>query len=141
MINKIIILIAVVLIAGCGSTGGSESPEYALKDFVSAIKDRNYNKAWEQLNESSHKYFDSKAKGRNMTGRELMEKNLPNLQSLGILGEDFMIMDKKQEEDVVIITIKTNDGRTSEIYTEKEGENWKLDFEKSTIESINPDEN
>ncbi len=140
MLNRIFILITSVIIVACGSVGGSDSPENAVKDFVSAIRDRNYNKAWEQLNESSKKYFDSKAKGRNMSGRELMEKNLPNPQSLGILGEEFIIADKKQEEDIVIITIKTNDGRTSEIYTEKEGERWKLDYEKSTIESINPDE-
>jgi hypothetical protein len=139
MLNRIILLIAAFII-GCGSTGGSDTPENAVKNFISAIKDRNYNNAWAQLNESSHKYFDSKAKGRNMNGRELMEKNLPNLKSLGILGEEFTIANKKQEEDMVMITIKTNDGRTSEIFTEKEGESWKLDFEKSIIESINPDE-
>jgi hypothetical protein len=141
MLKYILILITAVLIAGCGTTGGSDSPENALKDFITAIKEKNYNNAWEQLNKSSHKYFDSKAKGRNMSGRELMEKTLPNLPSLGILSEDFMIADKKQEEDVVMIKIKTNDGRTSEIYTEKEGEIWKLDFEKSIIESIIHEEN
>jgi hypothetical protein len=135
----IFILLIAVLLTGCGSTGGSDSPENAVKDFVAAIKDRNFNKAWAQLNEKSHKFFESRAKSRNTSGRDLFEKNIPDLKSLGILGENFLIADQKQDGDFVMIIIKIDDGRTSEIFTEKEGGTWKLDYAKSISESINPE--
>ncbi|HEY5535826.1 MAG TPA: DUF4878 domain-containing protein [Ignavibacteria bacterium] len=140
MRNLILIILTAFAITGCGNTGGSDSPENAVKDFVAAVKDNNYNKAWAQLNEKSQRFFENKAKGRNTSGRDLFEQNVPNLKSLGILGEEFYIADQKQEEDLVTIIIKTNSGKTSEIFTEKEGGTWKLDYAKSISESINPEQ-
>ena len=137
--KKILFLFLTALIIGCGSTGGSDSPMNAVKDFVTAIKEGNYNKAWGQLNEKSKKFFENNSKARNSNGRDFFEKNCPDIKSLGILGNEFTIVDQKQDEDLATVVIRTADGKTSDIFTEKEGGTWKLDYIKSVQESINPE--
>lgn len=138
--RKYLLIILTAFLFCCGNSGGSDSPMNAVKDFTTAVREGNYNKAWGQLNEKSKKYYDNNAKGRNDSGREFFEKNNPDLKSLGILGTNYSIADQRQEGDFATVIIKTNDGKTSEIYTEKEGGTWKLDYIKSIQESINPEE-
>jgi len=137
--KKAIFIILSAFILSCGNSGGSDSPMNAVKDFVTAIKEGNYNKAWGELNIKSKKFFDNKSKERNSSGRDYFEKFCPDVKSLGILGTDFTIVDQKQDGDIATVVIKTSDGNTSDIYTEKEGNTWKLDYIKSVQESINPE--
>ncbi|MEZ4688764.1 MAG: hypothetical protein R3A12_00735 [Ignavibacteria bacterium] len=45
MKKQIYILFVLILLAGCGSTGGSDSPANSIKDFDKALQEQNPGKA------------------------------------------------------------------------------------------------
>jgi hypothetical protein len=126
----------VFIFFGCGNSGGSDSPMNAVKDFVAAVKERNYSKAFAQMNDKSKKEFETIGKQRNLDGMEYFQKTFPNASSLGILGQNFSIADQKQEEDFATVTIRTDDGKVFDVYTEKEGGLWRIDYSKTSQNSI-----
>jgi hypothetical protein len=131
--------ILLFIFAGCGGKTGADSPANAVKDFISAVKERNFNKAWSLLNEKSARYYDNSAKVRNISGREYFEKSLLNPNSLGLLNQDFVIVDQKQNGDDAIVIIKTKDEKVVELYTVKSDDAWKFDYIASIQGSIKTD--
>jgi hypothetical protein len=133
--------IQIIFVSGCSNKGGSDTPTNAVKDFVTSVKELNFNKAWNILNEKSKRYYENSSKVRNISGREYFDKSLANPKSLGILSEDFTIVDQKQDGDVAIVIIKSKEGKIFELYTSREEEVWKFDYIKSTQESLKVDDN
>lgn len=135
-IKFIIILIFGFIYFSCGQSGGSDSPANALKDFVAALKEQNAGRAWNYLSKNSQKMYNEIAKNRNQSGKEYFEKSVSNVSSLGMMGMDFEVVDEKKEGDSAVITIKTKDQNTSELYSTKEDGVWKLDYARTIEESM-----
>ncbi|MBK8981241.1 MAG: DUF4878 domain-containing protein [Ignavibacteria bacterium] len=136
-VNLFIALFLISLfIAGCGSTGGSDSPANSLKDFVSALKEQNPGKAWNFLSSNSQKMYDDIAKNRNQSGKEYFEKSVSNVSSLGLIGMDFDVIDEKKDGDNAVVLIKSKDGSTTEYFSVKESGVWKLDYAKTIEENM-----
>lgn len=137
--NSIYILSLMLLcfiIASCGSSGGSDSPSNAVKDFVAAIKDGNPNKAWGYLSVESKKMYDDQAKNRSETGQEFFVKGMKDSRSLGVLGTEFDIINElKEVDDKATITVKTFNGKETQLYAIKEGGTWYLDYARTIEES------
>lgn len=125
-----------LIIAACGSTGGSDSPSNAVKDFVAAIKDGNPAKAWSYLSVESKKMYDEQAKNRNESGQEFFVKGMKDSRSLGVLGTEFDVVNEvKEGDDKATITVKTFKGQETKLYAIKEGGTWYLDYARSIEES------
>lgn len=136
---KIIItsaLLLFVICCGCGPSGGSDSPGNSIKDFVAALKEQNPGKAWNYLSKGSQKMYEDLAKNRNQSGKEYFEKSVSNVSSLGMMGMDFEVIDEKKEGDKAIVTIRTKDQTTSELYSIKEDGVWKIDYARTIEESM-----
>ncbi|HEX2786349.1 MAG TPA: DUF4878 domain-containing protein [Ignavibacteria bacterium] len=131
-----IFLILSLIIAACGSAGGSDSPSNAVKDFVVAIKDGNPAKAWSYLSVESKKMYDEQAKNRNESGQEFFVKGMKDSKSLGVLGTEFDVVNEVKEGDnKATITVKTFKGQETKLYAIKEGGTWYLDYARSIEES------
>jgi hypothetical protein len=131
-----IFLILSLVIAACGSMGGSDSPSNAVKDFVAAIKDGNPAKAWSYLSVESKKMYDEQAKNRNETGQEFFVKGMKDSRSLGVLGTEFDVVNEiKEGDDKATITVKTFKGQETQLHAIKEGGTWYLDYARSIEES------
>lgn len=131
-----IFLILSLIIAACGSAGGSDSPSNAVKDFVAAIKDGNPAKAWSYLSVESKKMYDEQAKNRNESGQEFFVKGMKDSKSLGVLGMEFDVVNEvKEGDDKATITVKTFKGQETQLYAIKEGGTWYLDYARSIEES------
>ena len=141
-INKtFIVLFLAFIINSCGSTGGSDSPANAVKDFVQAVKEQNMDKAWAQLSSKSQQDYTQRAKNRNQSGKDLFSTRFKETGSLGILSSDFQIVEeKKEDEATALVVVKNNRGETSDMYTVKENNVWKLDYSKSEINIPQEDE-
>ena len=130
------LLLTSFFIAGCGSTGGSDSPANSLKDFVAALKEQNPGKAWNFLSSNSQKMYDDIAKNRNQSGKEYFEKSVSNVSSLGLIGMDFDVIDEKKDGANAVVLIKSKDGSTTEYFSVKESGVWKLDYAKTIEENM-----
>jgi hypothetical protein len=136
--NSIYVLSLLVLciIASCGSPGGSDSPANAVKDFVAAIKDGNPAKAWTYLSVESKKMYDEQAKNRNESGQEFFVKGMKDSRSLGVLGTEFDVVNEAKEgDDKATVTVKTFNGKETQLYAIKEGGTWYLDYARTIEES------
>ncbi|HQY21592.1 MAG TPA: DUF4878 domain-containing protein [Ignavibacteria bacterium] len=131
-----VVIILLLIVSGCGSTGGSDSPANSLKDFVAALKEQNPGKAWNFLSSNSQKMYDDIAKNRNQSGKEYFEKSVSNVSSLGLIGMDFEVIDEKKDGDNAVIIIKSKDSTTSEYFSVKESGVWKLDYAKTIEENM-----
>lgn len=125
-----------ITLSACGPTGGSDSPANAVKDFVAALKEQNTGRAWNYLSKNSHKMYDDIARNRNQSGKEYFEKSASNVSTLGMMGMDFDVVDEKKDGDSATVTIKTKDGKSSELYSVKEEGVWKLDYARTIEESM-----
>lgn len=124
------------IIISCGSSGGSDSPSNSVKDFVAAIKDGNPNKAWGYLSVESKKMYDDQAKNRNETGQEFFVKGMKDSRSLGVLGTEFDVINEvKEGDDKATITVKTFNGKETQLYAIKESGTWYLDYARTIEES------
>jgi hypothetical protein len=132
----ILSLLALCMIISCGTSGGSDSPSNAVKDFVVAIKDGNPTKAWSYLSVESKKMYDDQAKNRNESGQEFFVKGMKDSRSLGVLGTDFDVINEvKEGDDKATVTVKTFKGQETQLYAIKEGGTWYLDYARTIEES------
>lgn len=136
--KSLILLITVLMISlwGCGNESGSDSPSNSVRDFVSAVKEKNTAKAWDFLSDDSHKMYDKIAANTNRTGRQYFEISIEDPNSLGILASDFEIADEKIDNSNAVITIKTAAGEINQLYAVKEDGKWKFDYSRSIQESM-----
>jgi len=130
----IILLLSTIIIAGCGNSGGSDSPANSIKDFVKTVKEGNTPKAWNYLTPDSQKQFETSAKQRNLSGKEAFEKDFQNPKSLGNLFEDFEVIDEQKEGESAKVTLRFVSGKTLEVYSLKDGSAWKYDLVKTNKE-------
>lgn len=128
-----VILLNVFFIVGCGNSGGSDSPANSVKDFVKAVKEGNTEKAWSYLSSESQKQFETAAKQRNLSGKEVFMKDFTNPKSLGNLYENFDVIDEKKEGDAAELILKFASGKTFSAFSVKEGA-WKYDLAKTNKE-------
>lgn len=131
-----VIFVVLLIVYGCGNTGGSDSPANSLKDFVAALKEQNPGKAWNFLSSNSQKMYDDIAKNRNQSGKEYFEKSVSNVSSLGLIGMDFEVVDEKKDGDKAVIIIKSKDNSSSEYFSVKESGVWKLDYARTIEENM-----
>lgn len=136
--KSFILFITVLMVSlwGCGNESGSDSPSNSVRDFVSAVKEKNTAKAWEFLSEDSHKMYDKIAANTNRTGRQYFDISIEDPNSLGILAGDFEIAGEEIDNSNAVITIKTAAGEVNQLYAVKEGGNWKFDYSRSIQESM-----
>lgn len=125
----------VIIISGCGNSGGSDSPANSIKDFVKAVKEGSTEKAWTFLSNESQKQFETTAKTRNLSGKEAFDKDFKNPKSLGNLNEDFEVIDEKKDSDNAMVTLKFKSGKTLDVYSIKEGA-WKYDLARTNKEMM-----
>ena len=130
------ILFVALLITGCGSTGGSDSPANSIKDFDKALQEQNPGKAWNYLSSGSQKMYDDIAKTRNQSGKEYFEKSFSSSGTVGMMGSEFEVVEEKKEGDRAIVVIKLKDNSNSELYSIKEGGTWKLDYARYMEENM-----
>ena len=78
------ILFVALLITGCGSTGGSDSPANSIKDFDKALQEQNPGKAWNYLSSGSQKMYDDIAKTRNQSGKEFFGFGYSRNDGIGV---------------------------------------------------------
>ena len=121
---------------GCGNESGSDSPSNSVRDFVSAVKEKNTAKAWGFLSEDSHKMYDKIAANTNRTGRQYFDISIEDPNSLGILAGEFEIADEQIDNGNAVITIKTAAGEVNQLYAVKEEGSWKFDYSRSIQESM-----
>lgn len=136
--NKII-LIPVFLLAilwGCGSKTGSDSPGEAVNNFVKAVKEKNSTVAWDNLSGESQKMYDKIAVNTNRSGKQYFEVSMEDPNSLGVLADEYEIVDEKIDGDKATIMIKTAAGQTNELYAIMENGGWKFDYSRSIQESM-----
>jgi hypothetical protein len=133
MKHLIVLFGFLLLLSGCGNSGGSDSPANSVKDFVKAVKEGNTEKAWSYLSTESQKQFETAAKQRNLSGKEVFMKDFSNPKSLGNLYEDFDVTDEKKEGDAAQLTLKFASGKTFNAFSVKEGA-WKYDLAKTNKE-------
>lgn len=134
--KHILVLIGfVIIISGCGNSGGSDSPANSVKDFVKAVKEGNTEKAWNYLSTESQKQFETTAKTRNLSGKDAFVKDFKNTKSLGNLNEDFEVIDEKKDGDNAQVTLKFASGKTFEVFSIKEGA-WKYDLVRTNKEMM-----
>lgn len=133
MKQLIVLFGLLILLSGCGNSGGSDSPANSIKDFVKAVKEGSTGKAWTYLSNDSQSQFETSAKTRNLSGKEAFEKDFKNPKSLGNLNEDFEVIDEKKDGDNAQVTLKFMSGKTLEVYSIKEGA-WKYDLVKTNKE-------
>ncbi|HRE40064.1 MAG TPA: DUF4878 domain-containing protein [Ignavibacteria bacterium] len=132
----ILTLIISFYFISCGSPGGSDSPANAIKDFVTAVKEGNPAKAWTILSKDSQKLYEDMAKNRNQSGQEFFVGSMKDAKALGILGNDFQVMEEiKEGDDKAIVNVMTMNGETQEMYTIKENGTWHLDYARTMEES------
>ena len=135
--NKIFILIfSVLILSGCGKSGGSDSPANSIKDFALSVKQGNTSKAWSVLSTNSQTQFDNAAKKRNMSGSEMFQKDYQNVKSLGDLAEDFDVIDEKKDGDNSTVSVRFVSGKTAVYYSVKEGSGWRYDLAKTNSEMM-----
>src|SRR5829696_4693116 len=111
----------VLLLSGCGTSGGSDSPANSIKDFVKAVKEGSTEKAWSYLSDESQKQFETTAKARSLSGKDAFVKDFKNPKSLGNLHEEFEVIDEKKDGDNAQVTLKFKSGKTFDVYSIKEG--------------------
>ncbi|MBV6479808.1 MAG: hypothetical protein HGGPFJEG_02604 [Ignavibacteria bacterium] len=126
----------IIIYSGCSPTGGSDSPANSVKDFVLALKEQNPGKAWNFLSSGSQKMYNELAKNRNLSGKEYFEKSVSDINSLGIMGMEFDVIDEAKEGDSAKVIIKTKDNKTSELYSIRENGVWKLDYTRTLEENM-----
>ncbi len=136
--KSLMLFITVLMISlwGCGNESGSDSPSNSVRDFVSAVKEKNTAKAWDYLSDDSHKMYDKIAANTNRTGRQYFEISIEDPNSLGILASDFEIADEQIDNSNAVITIKTAAGEVNQLYAVKEDGKWKFDYSRSIQESM-----
>lgn len=125
----------VLLLSGCGNSGGSDSPANSIKDFVKAVKEGSTEKAWNYLSNESQKQFETSAKVRNLSGKDAFVKDFKNPKSLGNLNDDFEVIDEKKDGDNAQVTLRFASGKTFEVFSIKEGA-WKYDLAKTNKEMM-----
>ena len=125
----------VLMLSGCGNSGGSDSPANSIKDFVKAVKEGSTDKAWTFLSNESQKQFETTAKSRNLSGKEAFDKDFKNPKSLGNLNEDFEVIDEKKDGDNAMVSLKFKSGKTLDVYSIKEGA-WKYDLARTNKEMM-----
>lgn len=135
MKHLLVLIGFVIIISGCGNSGGSDSPANSIKDFVKAVKEGSTEKAWTFLSTESQKQFETTAKTRNLSGKEAFDKDFKNPKSLGNLNEDFEVIDEKKDGDNAMVTLKFKSGKTLEVYSIKEGA-WKYDLARTNKEMM-----
>ncbi len=135
MKHLLVLLTFVLLLNGCGPTGGSDSPANSIKDFVKAVKEGSTEKAWSFLSSESQKQFETSAKSRNLDGKDAFVNDFKNPKSLGNLNEDFEVVDEKKDGDNALVTLKFASGKTYDVYSIKEGA-WKYDLAKTNKEMM-----
>ncbi len=135
MKHLLVLIGFVIIISGCGNSGGSDSPANSIKDFVKAVKEGSTEKAWTFLSTESQKQFETTAKTRNLSGKEAFDKDFKNPKSLGNLNEDFEVIDEKKDGDNAMVTLKFKSGKTLEVYSIKEGA-WKYDMARTNKEMM-----
>lgn len=130
------IITILILYSGCGPSGGSDSPANSVKDFVLALREQNPGKAWNYLSSGSQKMYNELAQNRKLSGKEYFEKSVSDVNSLGIMGMDFEVIDEIKEGDSAKVVIKTKDEKTSELYSIRESGVWKLDYARTFEENM-----
>lgn len=130
------IMFLLIMLAGCGSTGGSDSPSNSIKDFDKALQEQNPGKAWNYLSSGSQKMYDDIAKNRNQSGKEYFEKSFSSSGTVGMLGADFEVIDEKKEGDKATVIVKSKDQSTTELYSIKEDGTWKIDYARYIEENM-----
>lgn len=138
-IAKSLILVLMVLtgsLTSCDNTTGSDSPTDAVNDFVKAVKEKNSSAAWDILSKESHSMYDKIAANTNRTGKQYFEVSIEDPNSLGILGEDFEILEEKIDGEKATLIIKNAAGQTNELYAINESGAWKFDYSRSIQESM-----
>lgn len=135
MKHLIVLFGLLLLLSGCGNSGGSDSPANSIKDFVKSVKEGSTEKAWTFLSTESQKQFETTAKTRNLSGKEAFDKDFKNPKSLGNLNEDFEVIDEKKDGDNAMVTLKFKSGKTLEVYSIKEGA-WKYDLARTNKEMM-----
>lgn len=135
MKHLIVLFGLLLLLSGCGNSGGSDSPANSIKDFVKAVKEGSTEKAWTFLSAESQKQFETTAKTRNLSGKEAFDKDFKNPKSLGNLNEDFEVIDEKKDGDNAMVSLKFKSGKTLEVYSIKEGA-WKYDLARTNKEMM-----
>ncbi|MCB0722726.1 MAG: DUF4878 domain-containing protein [Ignavibacteriae bacterium] len=137
MKNIILInMLLLVLLWGCGSQTGSDSPGNAINNFVKAVKEKNSNLAWDNLSDESHKMYDKIAANTNRTGKQYFEVSMEDPNSLGVLADNYEVVEEKVDGDKATIIIKTYTGQSNELYAVKENGGWKFDYSRSIQESM-----
>ena len=132
----IYILFMLLILTGCGSTGGSDSPANSIKDFDKALQEQNPGKAWNYLSSGSQKMYDDIAKNRNQSGKEYFEKSFSSSGTVGMMGAEFEVIEEKKDGDKAVVIIKSKDDSISELYSIKEGGTWKLDYARYIEENM-----
>ncbi|MEZ4822193.1 MAG: DUF4878 domain-containing protein [Ignavibacteria bacterium] len=136
MKKQIYILFVLILLAGCGSTGGSDSPANSIKDFDKVLQEQNPGKALELSFSGSQKMYDDIAKTRNQSGKEYFEKSFSSSGTVGMMGSEFEVVEEKKEGDKATVIIKLKDNSNSELYSIKEDGTWKLDYARYMEENM-----
>lgn len=131
----LVLITYVILLSGCGNSGGSDSPANSIKDFVKAVKEGSTEKAWNYLSNESQKQFETSAKVRNLSGKDAFIKDFKNPKSLGNLNDDFEVIDEKKDGDNAQVTLRFASGKTFEVFSIKEGA-WKYDLVRTNKEMM-----
>lgn len=129
-------LAAMLVLHSCGTESGSDSPANAVKDFVKALKEQNAGRAWNYLSSNSQAMYDEIARSRQQSGKEYFEKSVSDVNTLGMVGMDFDVIEEKKSGDSAVVVIMTKDQKTSELYALKEKGVWKLDYARAIKESM-----
>lgn len=133
----LVLMILTGFLTSCNNTGaGADSPSDAVNDFVKAVKEKNSSVAWDILSKESHSMYDKIAANTNRTGKQYFEVSIEDPNSLGILAEDFEILEEKIDGEKATLMIKNTAGQTNELYAINESGGWKFDYSRSIQESM-----